>query len=255
MAKLNQQAIRALAKKIIASHPGGIRYTPLTKAIAEPNPETPMNTIHGSVWNLDTIFPGEIIKPSRGLFQSVSAAEADDQLEVKQEVDTPSGKIREQDFYETFAEFLKTDLDEVNHAAALGGAGLKGKWGTPDVIGVYKPQAANLIKFSPELVSAEIKIDPQQPIVAFGQAVAYRLFSHKTYIAMPNSLSEGDQSRLEALCMLFGLGMVIFDLDVKNPNYSIRVRAQRFTPDMFYVNDFADRLRSHNADVFEKLFS
>jgi hypothetical protein len=104
-------------------------------------------------------------------------------------------------------------------------------------------------------VSAEVKIDPQQPIVAFGQAVAYRLFSHKTYIAMPTTLSEGDQSRLEALFMLFGLGMVVFDLNVKSPNYSIRVRAQRFTPDMFYVNDFADRLRSHDADVFEKLFS
>jgi hypothetical protein len=248
-------ALRALAKQIIASNPRGIRYTPLTKAIAAANPETPENTIHGSIWNLDTIFPNEIIKPSRGLFQSVSAAEADNQSEVKQVIETPTGKIREQDFYDSFAEFLKADLDEVNHAAALGGAGLKGKWGTPDVIGVYKPQAANLIKFPLELVSAEVKIDPQQPIVAFGQAVAYRLFSHKTYIAMPNTLSEGDQSRLEALCMLFGLGMVVFDLNVKSPNYSIRVRAQRFTPDMFYVNDFADRLRSHDADVFEKLFS
>lgn len=122
------------------------------------------------------------------------------------------------------------------------------------LIGVYKPQAANLIKFPPELVSAEIKVDPQQPIVAFGQAIAYRLFSHKTYIAMPSSLSEGDQSRLEALCMLFGLGLVMFDPNPKAPNYSIRVRAQRFTPDMFYVNDFADRLRAHDADVFEQLF-
>jgi hypothetical protein len=129
MAKLNQQSIRALAKQIIASNPGGIRYTPLTKAIAAANPETPENTIHGSIWNLDTIFPNEIIKPSRGLFQSVSAAEADNQSEVKQVIETPTGKIREQDFYDSFAEFLKADLDEVNHAAALGGAGLKGKWG------------------------------------------------------------------------------------------------------------------------------
>ena len=35
---------------------------------------------------------------------------------------------------------------------------------------------------------------------------------------------------------------------------SIRVRAQRFSPDMFYVNEFADRLKHHDADVFEELF-
>ena len=109
-------------------------------------------------------------------------------------------------------------------------------------MGVYKPQAANLIKFPLEVVSAEMKIDPHQPVVAFGQACAYRLFSHKTYIAMPNTMSEEDQSRLEALCMLFGVGLVLFDLKVTDPDYSIRVRAQRIAPDMFYVNDFVDRL-------------
>jgi hypothetical protein len=73
--------------------------------------------------------------------------------------------------------------------------------GTPDVIGTYKPLASNLIKFPIEIVSAEIKIDPQAPVVAFGQSVAYRLFSTKTYIAMPNTLAEQDQDRLESLCI------------------------------------------------------
>ena len=94
-------------------------------------------------------------------------------------------KIKEIDFYEPFAEWLKNDLDEVNTAISLGGAGLKSKWGTPDVVGIYKPLASNLIKFPIEIISAEIKIDPQAPVVAFGQAIAYRLFSTKTYIAMP----------------------------------------------------------------------
>ena len=85
----------------------------------------------------------------------------------------------EEDFYEPFAEYLKNDLDEVTTVASFGGAGLKGKWGTPDVIGVYKSLASNLIKFPLEIVAAEIKIDPQTPVVAFGQAVAYRLFAAK----------------------------------------------------------------------------
>jgi hypothetical protein len=131
---------------------------------------------------------------------------------------------------------------------------LKSKWGTPDVVGVYKPLASNLIKFPIEIISAEIKIDPQAPVVAFGQAVAYRLFSTKTYIAMPTALTEEDQSRLESLCMLFGVGLVLFDLDKEAPHFVIRVRAQRFSPDMFYVNEFADRLKFHDAETFEKLF-
>ena len=130
---------------------------------------------------------------------------------------TTGEKVKELDFYEPFAEWLKNDLDEVTVVSSLGGAGLKSKWGTPDVVGVYKPLASDLIKFPKEIVSAEIKIDPQQPVVAFGQAVAYRLFSTKTYIAMPTTLTAEDQSRLESLCMLFGVGLALFDLNRRIP--------------------------------------
>ena len=171
-----------------------------------------------------------------------------------EQVSTSGKKVQEADFYELFAAWLKNDLDEVTEVASPGGAGLRTKWGTPDVIGVYKPLASNLIKFPLEVLSGELKIDPQAPVVAFGQAVAYRLFSAKTYIAMPSSLTEEDQSRLEALCMLFGVGLALFDVDLERPNFSIRVRAQRFSPDMFYVNEFADRLRYHDPDIFEQLF-
>lgn len=105
-----------------------------------------------------------------------------------------------------------------------------------------------------EIVSAEIKTDPQQSITAFGQAVAYRLFSAKSYIAMTSAISDEDQSRLESLCMLFGIGLVIFSLDPKSPDFKISVRAQRLLPDMFYVNEFAERLRNHNREVFNHLF-
>ena len=257
IAKLSQQAIRELAKSIIRQNVGGIRYSELVRQISQASPETPQNTIHGSVWNLNAVFPAEISKPSRGLFKpSTNASEPEPGTTIEKTVETtPSGtKVKESDFYEPFARWLKDDLDEVTDAAALGGAGMKSKWGTPDVIGVYKPLASNLIKFPIEIVSAEIKIDPQTPVVAFGQAVAYRLFSSKTYIAMPSSLTEEDQSRLEALCMLYGVGLALFDLDVSEPNFAIRVRAQRFSPDMFYVNEFADRLKTLDPEKFEALF-
>jgi hypothetical protein len=254
MSKLNVQQIKSLAKELIAQNPGGIRYSALVKAIGERNPETPTNTIHGSVWNLDALFPNEIAKPSRGLFTPAIRSGNDGVIESTEQIAPTGTKVKESDFYEPFAQWLRNDLDEVTDVATLGGAGLKSKWGTPDVVGVYKPLASNLIKFPLEIVSAEIKIDPLAPIVAFGQAIAYRLFSTKTYIAMPTTLTEEDQSRMESLSILFGLGMVLFELNKEEPGFAIRVRAQRFPADMFYVNEFADRLKHHNAETFEKLF-
>lgn len=255
MAKLSMQQIRERARAIVAENPGGIRFGDLVERIDGESPETPKNTISGSMYNLDAIYPSEISKPSRGLFKPIKVG-GDESVVVGDTEQTAStgAKVRESEFYEPFAEWLKNDLDEVTDVASLGGASMKTKWGTPDVIGVYKPLAGNLIKFPLEIVSAEIKIDPQAPVVAFGQAVAYRLFSTKTYVAMPATLTEEDQSRLESLCMLFGVGLVLFDVDKGNPKFSIRVRAQRFSPDMFYVNEFADRLKLHDAQVFELLF-
>jgi hypothetical protein len=186
MAKLSGKEIQKLARSIVAENPGGIRYSELVERVSQQTPETPRNTIHGSVWNLDTIFPNEIAKPSRGLFTPVAKPSNEAADVGSAEEIAPSGvKIKEAEFYQPFADWLKNDLDEVTEVASLGGAGLKSKWGTPDVVGIYKPLASNLIKFPIEIVSAEIKIDPQAPVVAFGQAVAYRLFSTKTYIAMP----------------------------------------------------------------------
>jgi hypothetical protein len=255
MAKLKGKEIQKLAKTIIVESPGGIRYSTLVDKVSQLTPETPKNTIHGSVWNLDSLFPNEIIKPSRGLFTAVGATENDTVVVGNTEqVASTGAKIKESDFYEPFAQWLKNDLGEVTDVAPLGGAGLKSKWGTPDVVGIYKSRASDLIKFPLEIVSVEMKIDPQAPVVAFGQAIAYRLFSSKTYIAMPTSLTETDQSRLESLCMLFGVGLVLFDLNKDAPAFSIRVRAQRFSPDMFYVNEFAERLKYHDGEIFEELF-
>jgi hypothetical protein len=168
---------------------------------------------------------------------------------------TPTdNRTLEFEFYAPFAEYLKNDLEELTEALPLGGAALGAKWGTPDVVGIYQPRAGDLIKFTTEVVAAEIKIDPRVPVVAFGQAVAYRLFATKTYIAMPKNMAQDDSDRLEALCMLFGVGLVLFDLNKEAPDFSIRVRAQRFSPDMFFVNEFAERLKSHDAKLFEKLF-
>src|SRR6185503_6359632 len=223
MTKLNQNQIRELARKIIRQSPGGIRYAELVARVFAENPETPRNTINGSVWDLATKYPEEISKPTRGLF--VPAIPVSD-VKVVPSVDTKktSDGPQEQEFYASFAEFLQKDLDEATVAVELGGAGLRAKWGTPDVVGVYKPRASQMIKFTPEVISAEIKVDPRSTIEAFGQAIAYRLFSAKSYVVMPSTISEEEEGRLDALCTLFGIGIVLFDLDPKSPGFSIRAK-------------------------------
>lgn len=250
MAKLGVHQIRDLAKQVIQMTPQGIRYSDLVRRIATEHPETPKNTIHGSVWDLDTRFPDLVHKPSRGLFLPSGNGDL---------VPLPTVDVlklpKEEEFYKPFADWLKNELDEVTIAVSIGGAGFQKKWGTPDVVGVYKPLASHRIKFDLEIVSAEIKVDPGQPVVAFGQAVAYRLFSSKSYIAMPTTVTPEDYGRLEALCILFGIGLVLFVPNANEPEFSIRVRAQRFSPDMFYVNEFADRLYQIDPGTINELFA
>ncbi|WP_434416707.1 winged helix-turn-helix domain-containing protein [Nannocystis pusilla] len=248
--KLGTQEIKNLARQIVKSHPEGIRYGQLVTLILDEYPNTPRNTVEGSVWNLDAHFPNDVHKPLRGLFKPGPAGVAEqDEPET-----APQSPLREAMFYEAFADWLKRDLEDATDAVSLGGAGLRSKWSTPNVIGVYKALPSDRIKFPHEIISAEIKIDPQASVVAFGQAVAYRLFSTKSYIVMPDTISKEDQGRLEALCMLFGVGLVLFSLNPEQPDFKIRMRAQRFSPDMYFVNEFADGLHRLDKDLFNRLF-
>ena len=116
-------------------------------------------------------------------------------------------------------------------------------------MGIYKPLASNLIKFPIEIVSAEIKIDKAGLIIAFGQACAYKLFSHRSYIVVPVKSQEEDIARLDVLCRTLGVGLILFDAtNPETPNFEIRVRAAKHEPDMFYVNRYMKL-------VEEKLFS
>jgi len=44
------------------------------------------------------------------------------------------------------------------------------------------------------------------------------------------------------------------DIDLEDPSFRIRVRAQRFSPDMFYVNEFAERIYQIDPGTFNRLF-
>ncbi|CUU08741.1 hypothetical protein JGI4_02176, partial [Candidatus Kryptonium thompsonii] len=106
----------------------------------------------------------------------------------------------------------------------------------------YKFSEAEPIRPPLEIVSAEIKTDTTQLITAFGQACAYKVFSHKVYLVVPKQ-AESDIPRLESLCMRFGIGLILFDRNnLNDPKFQIRTRAVKSEPDYFYVNLYIQRL-------------
>ncbi len=44
----------------------------------------------------------------------------------------------------------------------------------------------------------------------FSQACAYRLFSHRSYLVVPKQAHADELARLDALCEIFGIGLVTF---------------------------------------------
>jgi len=224
------------AVKILKSTPNGLRQSDLRRKIHDELPEIAVNTMRGVVWRLDRDVPNEVYKPARGIFRHISFREP----EITKEPIHPEGaEIKEEDFYKPFSDWLVNEVEECTKALALGGNRFRDKWGTPDVIGKREPLRSDIIKAPTEIVTAEIKADTRDLITAFGQACSYKLFSHKSYIVIPKNSSQDDISRLDALCLIFGIGLVLFDTtNVNDPQFEIRDRPLKHEPDMFYVNKY-----------------
>jgi hypothetical protein len=241
-----KESIIGKALEVLVSNDKGIRYSELVRKIKEELPHIPVNTIHGTIWNLETRVPDKVYKPARGIFRHVRFREEEiSELERKH----PLERIKEEDFYQPFADWLVNESEECSKAITLGGNKFKDKWGTPDVIGKREPLRSDIIKTPTEIVSAEIKTDAKDLITAFGQACSYKLFSHKSYIVIPKNSSQDDISKLDALCLIFGIGLVLFDAkNVDNPSFEIRVRPTKHEPDMFFVNKY---MKMIEQELFE----
>ena len=224
--------------EIIKFQPDGIRYSELVRKIHEEPPDIPINTIHGTVWNLEVRASHEVYKPARGLFRYTTLRDAQ-AGEPRRKDYAEIVRIKEEDFYKPFADWLEKEMEECTRAIPLGGNKFKDKWGTPDVIGIREPRRGDIIKPSTEIISAEIKIDTKDLVTAFGQACSYKLFSHKSYLVVPKDSSEEDVARIDALCLIFGIGLILFKRnDSKIPQFEIRVRPSKHEPDMFFVNQY-----------------
>jgi len=242
--KVTEQ-IKDKAFELLQQYPEGLRYSALRNKIQESDPTFNGNTINGCIWNLDIAFPEKVYKPSKGLFRLLAfkGQEEDEPAAAMPPSTLQVSKVKEKDFYEPFADWLKNEIEDVTLAISLGGNLFKNKWGTPDVIGKWESRHSDVIKGPTEIVSAEIKMDPNQLITAFGQACAYKLFSHKSYLVVPQQSANEELERLESLCQIFGIGLVTFDAtSPTNPAFYRRVPPFKHEPDLFYTNQYIKQI-------------
>ena len=154
MAHLNRGQIQRRAFELLEANPGGMRWSALLQGVHSADPETPKNSIQGALHALLSTTK-DITKVARGTYQLSRLLDLDAQQvdETKadaasiEDVRHPGQRILGQDFYASFATWL-VDNDEANEAEALGGSLLRGKWGTPDIIGVVRARANDIIKVS-----------------------------------------------------------------------------------------------------------
>lgn len=141
--------IRELALKLLDENEQGLRYSELIEAAKAAFPDSAPGTRK---------LPNRVYKASRGLFRSVKFKGHDVPIPPDDNETDETGKIKESDFYESFADWLENELEECSKAVALGGHKFGSKWGTPDVIGVNKPKENDILKFPLEITAAEIKL-------------------------------------------------------------------------------------------------
>ncbi|RCS30162.1 hypothetical protein DEO45_08870 [Rhodanobacter denitrificans] len=235
MSTIRKRVADILTDAIKAS-PSGMRWAELHRTAERALPAENQNSIHGSIHYFASHLPDEISKPERGLY--VYGAETPTELNSLGEPAVASiSRLKEHDFYQPFADWLKDEVEEATVAVPLGGNCLGTKWGTPDVIALFQPRRTDPIKFSEEVIAAEIKTDTNQLIVAFGQACAYKLFAHRVYLVVPCTAPKADLQRLDALAGVVGIGLVKFNPDdAANPEFDVMARAAKHEPDYFYTN-------------------
>ena len=227
------------AFEILENSPEGVRYADLVRRVGALDSSFKPAAIRGNVFDLHVQHPDRVYKPYRGLFRLTKYRDPETDELKSERVPKQPKKFKEEEFYQPFADWLVNDVEECTKAISLGGNRFGPKWGTPDVIGKRESKRSDIIQAPVEIVSAEVKSDTNHLVTAFGQACAYCLFSHKSYLVVSNWAQNDEITRLDALCQVFGIGLVLFDpRDPEDPKFAIRTRALYKQPDLFYANRY-----------------
>lgn len=120
MATIGERIVEK-AFQVLDGIPEGVRYSELVRRIIEIENSFKPNTVHGNVWNLDERFPDRVYKPSRGLFRLTKYRGAETDQLKEELIPKQAKRIKEEEFYEPFADWLVNEMEECTKAISLGG--------------------------------------------------------------------------------------------------------------------------------------
>jgi len=238
--------VRADAVDLLHDRPEGMTFTQLVDALRLRHSDRNLKTLGNDITGLDRKLSNKVFKPTKGLYlhirfkeQVLSASGLTVSESTPAKTTQKEVKVQEEKYYALFASWLTDELEEVTHAIPLGGNTFRDRWGTPDVLGKYEGRRSDVVKGMTCIVAAEIKVDTSNLLTGFGQACAYRLFSHKSYLVIPKHTSPDERDRLEALCHMYGIGLVMFDaFNVAKPDFRLLARPVKHEPDLSYTNRY-----------------
>ena len=247
MSKLDD--IRKKAIEILSrpEYKEGIRFANLVKIIAEETGDN-FNTINGSIWNMPNELPDKIVRPQRGLFilknnlGNIGTKESETSEKY-------SDIFKQEDVYEPARDYL-LGRGECTHAVVVGGAIFGKKWGTPDLMGAIRVSSDAVYQPPIEIVAVEIKGNNYSPVEALGQAMAYKLFAHRTWLVLPET---DDIDRIEGIAMSANIGLVVFNYKKGQFVFETLNRPVMGSPDAEEVNNILTILKDKDKHKYNDL--
>ena len=219
-------------------------------------PETNLLSLRNEVSRAKRDHTDRFLDLGRGRIGLRAAADPSDEVTVEEAPpEVRAEKAREETLYEPVKEFFLTN-ESATRIEILGGKLLSKRWGNPDLFGVTRPLPSSAYKFAEEFVAVEVKRDTKDLVTAFGQAAAYLLFAHRSYLVVPDAKTE-DFSRVDALCERMGIGLVTFSENGGGGRYSFSeiLRPRRAEPDSYYLDEYLQRMRYDHVDAFNAIMS
>jgi hypothetical protein len=129
------------------------------------------------------------------------------------------------------------DSDQATRAVTLRPDQWNETWGTPHIVGVSESQRSDVIKFPTEVLAAEMLLDSSSIPAALGRVATYRVFCHRSYLAIP--MPDRDISTTEAVARALGIGLYyIGPNEFQKREFELIVRPIRHEPEMWYVNHY-----------------
>ena len=142
-----REKITLLSLQALASSPSGLRFSEIKRYVqTHLDPTIKQTNRPANLVKLVEISDGKFTKVDKGYYQLTT--NFDMAAQEEEIISLPlSKKITEQDFYQLFADWLVTELNDCTKTEVLGGTSFGDKWVTPDVIGVLKSKPSEILKF------------------------------------------------------------------------------------------------------------